>query len=845
VADEDQQAEKASKPKRVVSQATLDMLAAGRAKREENRKSAAAAKITTEGGQELVLVDREQMRKPEPPPAERPRPRNIDDVVNKLREREGDEPMPNLYPSVEEVAQRAEIYGAGGAIPPTEIDPMKREKPTMGRVDFTEDAPPDLSSAKVRTLADILARFPVGDGQYEIQVVRRAPNAWGGFQCKGQQRPIREYLTDAQFVELYGGGEYLLTVFGPPPRGGIMDPQTRRMRPKALTEPVPYAVPLIYPPNPEACVFEEHEEDDGQGYYDDGEETEMRFQPQFQQARTGRPNTPADAKVLEVQIGATERAEARVRERERELTEQIQNSHKDVVPLANNAIGAVQDSAARMQEVLQRQAEAAEARADREREAAEARRNEQQRPDPSAAMAAKTMDRMVDMLTQRAPEQGAELARLAQQYAAERENMQSAHARELERVQGHANDSVRIANERTDSRVREIESRCDERIKNAEAAAAREVQMAREASTREKSDIERIFNSRLADEQRNHERELRAKDDSYGSRAEVQKTAFEMRIAQKDDEIRRLSGDAERFRTEAEKNRDLPARMQEFAVAAEAMGFAKDGGGTAEPASWKELAGQVGLQLVAKLPEIVQSAGEAVRGARPDLSQQAQMQQMQEAAQHTQPRRLIPPLPTRSGQPFGGGGRMIFNTEDGPGFHDLAPNLEGSYIAPRDPQPPISEPGMAPSGLQVQYPPMVNPGSPPAYVYPPEPQQQAQPMWQAAPQQPAAPAPRPQVQRPAAPVPPASAGEAISAEQIMALAPVVEQAYSGKQPPDVLAAAMVEQLGKPAAAAIASALSVERVVATVMQHNPSSALVRRDGQKYLKAVWAAVKAQAA
>lgn len=79
----------------------------------------------------------------------------------------------------------------------------------------------------------------------------------------------------------------------------------------------------------------------------------------------------------------------------------------------------------------------------------------------------------------------------------------------------------------------------------------------------------------------------------------------------------------------------------------------------------------------------------------------------------------------------------------------------------------------------------------------------------------------------------------------MALAPVVEQAYSGKQPPDVLAAAMVEQLGKPAAAAIASALSVERVVATVMQHNPSSALVRRDGQKYLKAVWAAVKAQAA
>jgi hypothetical protein len=570
--------------------------------------------------------------------------------------------------------------------------------------------------------------------------------------------------------------------------------------------------------------------------------------------------------MLEVQVGADERKADREREREREIARQAREHERELAervsqaqraqePLYNGAISAVQAANERASEMMEKQLLAAEARADREREAAERRAQEQIRPDPSNELAARTMDRLVDMVTKRSPEQGAELARLAQQYAAERENMQSAHQRELERVQTYAQQSLKDAEERASSRVRDVETRADLRVKAAEDQSAREVSAARDAATRDKTDLERMLLARITDEQRNHERELRAKDEAFASRAEVQKTAFEMRIAQKDDEIRRLGGDAERFRVEAEKNRDLPARMQEFAVAAEAMGFAKDGGAP-EPASWKELAGQVGLQLVAKLPEIVQSAGEAVRGVKPlDMSQQAHMQQMQYEAQNTQARRMVPPLPTRSGQPFGQQPRMIFGTEDGPAFHGGdGSHLEGAgaYVQPRDPGAPINEPMIAPLGLQVQPmagpppSPMVNPGSPPQYVYPPQapPQQQAQ-TWQMPPQQQAAPPVQQQPAAAPAQTPPAAGAEAVSPEQIMQIAPVVEQAFAAKEPPENLAAGIIAQVGKPMAAAITKALSVERVVATVQQHNPASALIRRDGQKYLRAVWAQVKAQSA
>lgn len=890
----------AAKPKRQLTPAQAEAFARGRATMMANRDAKrVAAQTAMQNGQELVLVDRSALRpKVEPAPVRAAEPligtaanpvvqmveqehraRSINDVVNRVREKHGEPPLPppestasqrrgnwrmqadlereaaptnGSYPSAEDVARDTEIYGTGGVIPPVEIDPRKRDRPTMGSVRSaaTEDdepsEPADVSSGKHRSLADLFASYPVGDGQYEIQVVRRAPNSWGGFQCKGIQRPIRQYLTDGDFIELYGGGEYTLTVVGPPRRGGVVDPQTNKIRPKALSEPIAYAVPQSYPPNPDACVFGDADDEDYQ------QENDMRHIPQVQIGRqpSGRPTTVADAKILETELTFEERRQLREQEREREqqreqqererqLASQLQSLPASMEPLMKHALQSVQNQANENTSILRDQLQAERERADAERERAEARAAQAQKPSAEITLLTGTMGKMIESMIAKRPEEGLELQRLAGQFAQERETMQGAHQRELERISTSAEKQVRDATERADARIRDIELRCTDRETRAINDAERQVREAKEAATREKADIERMYTSRLTDETRNHDRELRAKDESWGGRLETQKTAFEMRIAQKDDELARLRSDSERYRTDAEKNANLPARMAEWHETAELMGYTKSDG-AAEPMGWKEMLGQVGLQLVGKLPEIVQSAGDAVRGTKAQLTPEAQYAQMLAQSQQTAPQQMagapqhqFPPLPRRRN-------RMVFNTEGGPDFGENPIEGTGTYVAPQQQTPMTAPAGIAPAGLQAQPNPTWQPPPMPQQMMVPQPQMQFPPQpQQQMPQQ---------FMQPPAPVQqqaqPATGGADVSAEQILALVKVFEQAYATDEPPAAFAQGLVQQIGAPMAKQLLAGLSVERVVATI-QASPGGAaspLVRRDGQKFLRAVWQAAKA---
>lgn len=233
-------------------------------------------------------------------------------------------------------------------------------------------APEDV---KVRGLEDLLAAFPLGDGQHVLKVERLAPKVWYGQQCAGYQGVVRDVLgADARwggdamsdFIDRFGGGEYLLRVYGPPRRVGqsALDPATGLPRPRALSQDVRLTVPWVpptgAPPKAQQLLPDDDEDDpvlfqfngdsEDDDYDDDGDEEEEDSMP-LQQIPLVRPPrqgaTPADARNFETSVTAAQREQDVRRAERRERDESRRREQNEVVPLV---IEATQASADRVME---------------------------------------------------------------------------------------------------------------------------------------------------------------------------------------------------------------------------------------------------------------------------------------------------------------------------------------------------------------------------------------------------------------------------------------------------------------------------------------------------------------
>ena len=910
------------RPKRPLSDAQRAALARGQEALAARRAERKAGLVQTSSAE-----IREAQQHAEPAPI-----RTLDDVVARHAPEPAPVAPPAPLPSVEQAARETKLYTVGAdPLPPPENNPFLNDG-----VVASSDAPaPDLVGVQPpRNLAGLMEMCPtIGDGQYHIEVVRRQPQQYGGIVCKGIQRPIKEYMTDTDFVSFYGGGEYTLTLYGPPPRGGMIDARTGRPRSKALSPPVKLEISSsVHPPNVQAAVLL-----DDEMHATEGEDQMRYYQPGFQTGMPARPVTTADARMLEVQLTHEEKMEARREAKEKELREQQTGISASLGPVldvmrqnSQESMKAVERTAEARARIAEQAAERAEAeRLRAQAQAEEARREarleaERQRNRPTetsemfegltkmaavfkptdngAAIEARAAEKALDqsrqeinrLVTSHAEEMTrvqkdhtdtirrmqedhrAEIERRQNQERNETERLQRQHTEELKRQEERLKDNL----ERAERRAEEAERKADQRVTEAESRVERRMSEMRDEHKRVVDDLRTQNQQRLDDERRQHDRDLKTQAATYETRLSGQKDMYDNRMTMAAQEVTRVTAEADRYRKEASDNKDLGKQIEKIQETASVLGWGPAGADADQPPppkDWKEMLGRAGMELVTKLPEIVQSAGDQVAklrgqpGPTPEQVQAMQYDQMLRASHQTMmartmagaPTNIPPPMRTASGAVFQPT-PLRFGTEDSSGPLDpSAPSPRGydqfdmqQSMAPAYQPPPPPPPGYpqqtyqpAPPPPQYQAPPAPYQPPPQQYQAPPGAPQTYQPAapqpGAAPPQQTYQPAQAPQQAAVAAPAaqqiqaPPGSVPAVIPTEMIVQFAPVLEQALASGAPIEEIAQELAGLLGPANLAQVVNGLKPERVVVELQKAGKgSSPLVRRQGQQFLRDLWA-------
>ncbi len=902
--------------RRVLTARQITALAEGRAQREAQRVAAPPIDLGLVPTSSAEIRARQQERAvetppPEPPPLEDgPRGRFLDSEPAPPPEPEAPPPEPvaprrgkkrsrltmdellarhtEVPPPIEQVARETQHYTVG-----VDPIPMSEENPYLASGVTARSAPvEDHGAATPNNLADLMSICPtIGDGQYWIEVVRRSPTQYGGVHCKGTQRPIRQQMTDRDFVDFYGGGDYSLTLYGPPPRGGTVDPRTGRPLHKALTKPVKLEIsPAVYPPNLQSAVL--HDDEHGIEGQDMRSYTSPTFSSGF------RPNTPADARVLEVSLDHDRKMREADEKRERELRDEAARGNAAVGPLievvrkaSEDAVRVVERQSTEARRLSEERATKAEREAAREREradqalrAAEARaERERSRPTEAHQMVESmatliqavrpadegskgALDLARQELTRAAEKHGQELHRLstehraemdrrAEQYRVETERVERQHREEMKRQEERLKESL----DRAERRAEDAERKAEQRIVDAEARVERRLQESRDEHRRLLDEARAAAQTRLDDERRQADRDKQMQEATFQTRLAGQKDMFENRMSSTQQEITRLQAEVDRWRKEADDNKDLSKHLERAQEAAAALGWAPQTQEADEgPKDWKSMFGRLAMEIVQKAPEIVQSAGDTVARLRaqaqpPEQVQAAQHAAMLAQAQQSLPRQMaaqpgaLPPLRGRGGQPFHSAPMLRFGTEDA-GFASFAGPLPRPVPDPYQPQavapiaPEAAPPPPVPYPTDTYAAPMYAPQETyapqlaPVSAAPPQPVQGTYaPMAASVP--PPAPAPTP------APLA-AVAALAITPDMILQYAAPLEVAYESGESAANVATVIIGQLGAAQVRTVITATTPARVVVELQKAGrASSPLVRRAGQQFLRDLWAAAAEQ--
>jgi len=814
------------------------------------------------GGERLVRVER----------VAREDPRSIDDVAKKHLSREVVEVAEQhpefmqamaeaegtALPSPQDLAGRIELFAEGdGAVPHPEPDVQKRVGMTVSPVIATEDAPPDFVSAASppQTLVDLFSRFPGLDGvnQY-IYVERKDPKLFSGRKVAGVMRPITGPLSFADWQQIYGGGTYKLIVYGPPPRGGVMDADGR-VRPKALTEPLMVTFPGI--PSSEGEV------------YDDEADMTQSTQGYITGGRRG-PASMADASVAKIETEAQLTREERQENKEKAQRDREEQQRKEREREQNSI-------AKQLAEMGQAQAEA---QADFRREVLELQRQHQQdmaaqRKEYEEKLAAKKPERdqletaLLLSKNLHGDNQGSAEALTA---------LRAEHAREIDRLSrqskedhDRAEQRVKDERDRSDKLVKEAESRADARIKESEARTAqlerdlrdrtdREVQRAKEEADRRVNDLQhqhatttaaeaRSHEVAMAAEIRNHERDMSSLKAQHQMATESLKASYEMQLSVARGEVKRTAADVERYKQDAEENKDVVGRITQVKETAVALGMvdASEAIG-AEPETIGQMLMKMGGGLLQNLPGVIESVSAMVKQRSAAEVQAARLQGRQDMIEQAGAGLGAPALPPahRRRAIDGGGGfvpRHMSEVGSAPINHGGDPFVvapQPQYVQPFTP----AHPAPAPAPMQ----------QPPRPVMQPEPQyHEPAPQVHQLAQAPSLPPTSPPAQSappppPAAPPAPASIPPGVDAavlkedQEILQAESMLRPPYEGQVPVPALADGIMQQWGPEVVANLVGTIDAERVVLAIQRSgDPNSPFLRRDGKKYLRALFDELK----
>jgi hypothetical protein len=767
------------------------------------------------------------------------RPRSIEDVVARHIPPEG--PSPDH----------------GHRTIPPEERPDRRDGATLGPVTVYDDPEiPDESDERIRSLEDLMARFPFTGptGDYFVRVVRVAPKSYHGMLCTGVLRRIVTTLNQAQFTEAYGGGEYELTVYGPPNGPGMYDPHTGKPQPKAKTRPIRFTVPYdrdgIFgiPPNPAASIPEA----DAAYPMENPMQPVNPTQPTTPTTRfinphvvTGmRISTPSDAEIHKTDLGF----ETKMIEREDSREEQ-ERKRLEARALADQQIELERMKSQERRELSAIEMAREQAQSEREQrmDAQRALLERDSKKDPAAvdlpalisAVRGDGSDLRLE-LSRVTETHRAELLRLTETHKADLERINEASRREIERERSLCEEKLRLGRdetsrerERLDRSTKDVEERAASRVRDAEDRLERRLVEVRADYERQLTAQERMWEGRLNDERRNGEREVASRRESHEANIQTSRVTFEVQLKAAEQELARLRTENDRLRSDLAASGDVVAQVEKVTKVANALGFTKaaevsdeEAGGDKPPSDWRSLVSVLGADVIKNLPEIMRSAGDAVSALRARREAAAAAPPAQPAVYDDG----MAALPTAAPRGrFQARQRITFAGEDEPwavpvpGTPMIAtPPIydHGMELAPPGP-PPVSMPVAAPP------PTMVHP-APPAPVSVPPPRPTVRP---AAP--------------PAPPAPPedAEVAAAITREVLKFRLPL-EQTYKEGTPIGEFVGGLVAAVGEDTVRQYAQLLSADRVI-SVLEAQPDGAaspLLQFKGKRWLREFEAAARA---
>jgi hypothetical protein len=721
----------------------------------------------------------------------------------------------------------------------------RRSSPTWREVEDEE------ADRKLTGFEDIMARYPIGDGQYYIQVTRKKPTQYQGFRCDGRMRDVRKHMTYQDFVEEYGGGQYQLQVYGPPKRGGLLNPHTGKPNPTkqgkevALTVPWDMSAGGGYPPNPDACQLNLEMEEEEEPM--PSVERDAPYRGAFDLTKK-RMSTPSDAKMFGEALSVEERRRLRQEEREdREEREERLREERDrkqqegtytsmFRSLQNVASETLRQSAedrryereeyARREEQLREEARVREEQA--RREAERARRDAEEREARMREQGTKVED--LAKLLEIAKPSDQETRTLIESARAEVTRVQEAHSREIERInQAWAKErsdwqqTIQEEKRRSDEKHKELDDRYERRLAEEDRRWQRILDEAKKDGQREREYLDNSYKQQLENERRQHERDLSTREAMHQSQLGAEKSAMAAEITQLKNQLEVERREAERWREEARKAGNLAERIEEFDQIASRIGYTRGEGG-GEPDSWKGMLFSTLSQLAPQLPGIVASAGETVTRMRQGPNAQAHAQHRE------QQMRLLQQSPTQIGDE-----PLAFATDDN---FSNAPALPDFSTPQSMSPPPPQAPFVMPVGESMNEPTIAtdpNSASPPPAPQPPQPQMQTTPQVepQTQPPQPQQSQPQPAQQQSA----PSQAVDANVESQIIQFEPALVAAIQGGEQPSTVAQGLMEAVGADVLRQIAHSITPQRVAQVISKHRGDQhMLVTRTGQDWLRAL---------
>jgi hypothetical protein len=815
------------------------------------------------GGQRLAKVarvideDPEPASDPSPPPPPPPTVeiRSLDDVAKKhlgdvdafsLIENNADL-LRKLAAEAEEdespmrgVAERMELFTEGKVVlPPLEHDPKKREGIAVSPIVGTADSSADLSfdTSNPETLFDLFSAFPLLDGvNWWIYVERKLPRIFSGTNVAGVCVPIKRPLSIMDWDAIYGGGTYKLIVYGPPKNGAVMDSEGR-VPAKRMTE----AITVVFPgaPNPSSMDFD---------YHASLQEEDPMTNPMLSNipARTQRVATVAEASVENKKIDVEASKEIRQELREKEAREKADQVQREKQMSEQGLLKLFLDQ---QNKAAEREAELREQQIAREREYAKEK----------LEMLERFESKMKEVVGEKKPDDFDRVMGAVKTFA--KPDNSEAHAREIERLQSlrqedarRADDRVKEERERADRRIKDAEERAAERIKEVESRisaterdirdrAEAEVRRTKEECDRRTQDLHQRGLDLMAQETRNHDRDMKGLAAQFQIQLDAQKNNYEMQLSIAKGDVKRSQSDAERFRAEAEAGKDVVGQITKLKDQAAALGMvdaSEAGSDTPEPETWQQMVLKVGAGLVGNLPGMVENIVSLAKRPNPaelEAAREAERQRMIHQAGSFGP-----------GQPpphqLGSGGRERRIQEPLRHMSEVQPTprragAEPFQVPPTAPAPapmqPIASvmpPPPPPAEVAVYSAPAPQPAPSVAPPPPPAPTASIPPPPQAAPPPPAT-----------ALAPPQDAAAAQAEDiQLLSAANLLLPQYQAQVPTEVVASEMVKQWGAEMIGSLVANVNTERIVlALERQGVTGSPFLRRDGKKYLRQLFTDLK----